>query len=574
MTRIVGSLLGLLLLVGVVVAPALVYGAEDGGDGYEPTSISSYDVAMTVRDDGTAQVRETIVLQVSTSDRRGIFRFFDRADSPVDGGRIRPRDVEITRDGAEEPWVTESSGAGRYLVWRIGDEDVFLTPGAHTYRLTYELADVLAEAPDGSARLSWDVVPGGWAQAIQRARIRVELPAGTVGDVACDQGQGLVGGCTATGGQGGGDTLSVVTGPLAPRTPVTLTADLALDAPAPQEALPWAPRWDPVLGTRPWLLVLVVLVALGALALGALLARRSRELRPGLPLTYAPPDGLGPAQAYFVAHEQVGRERFVATLLHAAERGAVRLLPHDDGWTVFRDGTDAEATLDPVTMQAVSLVPRGGSFTFRKKDVSAGRILKAHLDAFEDAVRDWGRDSGTVVRAGLGGAGGLLVIAAGVAAVAVAWFAPGPSVLGLVPGGFAATAVPLLLPGSGTRRTSSGRALWSAVGGFERVLSTPSSKQRFDFSGRRDLYTAYVPWAVAFDCAKEWASKYRFEVGEDPPAPSWAGWYAGSSGAAWTDRIAHDLDASIDSAISAYDATQSSSSSGGGGGGGGGGGSW
>ena len=41
----------------------------------------------------------------------------------------------------------------------------------------------------------------------------------------------------------------------------------------------------------------------------------------------------------------------------------------------------------------------------------------------------------------------------------------------------------------------------------------PSSKQRFDFSGRKELYTAYIPWAVAFGCADEWAEKYRTEIG-------------------------------------------------------------
>ena len=572
MTRLLGLLLGLVLLCGLVLAPAAFYGLEDSGGGSEPTSISRYDVDMVVRADGSARVRETIVLEVSTYDRHGIFRFFDRADSAVDGGRVRPRDVEVLRDGAREDWVTESSGAGRYLVWRIGDADVTLTPGSHTYRLTYELADVLTEGEDGRAELRWDVVPGGWAQRIDEAEVSLRLPAATLGEVRCDQGQGVRGGCTAVGG--GTDRVVVVTGPLAPRTPVTVTAALDLPAPAAQETLPWAPRLDPVLGTRVWLLVVVVLLGLLALAYGALLAHRARERQPGLPLTYAPPAGLGPAQGYYVARERIGRERYVASLLHAAERGALTLVPHDDGWTIQRHGDPrVEADLDDVTRQVIGVARRGGSFTFTRKSVEAGKRLKRETDEFEAAVRQWGRDSGTVVRAGLGGFGGVLVLlAAGLAVVAVVVNPFGMSAWALLPGGLAVGAAPLLVPGSGTRRTSLGRRLWSEVGGFERVLSTPSSKQRFDFGGRHDLYTAYVPWAVAFDCAKEWAAKYRFEVGEDPPAPHWAAWYAGSSGSAWTDRIAHDLEQSVDSAISAYNATQSSSSSGGGGGGGGG--SW
>jgi uncharacterized membrane protein len=115
------------------------------------------------------------------------------------------------------------------------------------------------------------------------------------------------------------------------------------------------------------------------------------------------------------------------------------------------------------------------------------------------------------------------------------------------------------------------------------MLSTPSSKERFDFSGRKELYTAYIPWAVALDCAKEWAAKYRTEMGEEPPVPSYFGSaYAGAHTADYVNSMVSDFNSTVDSAISSYNATQSSSSSGGGGGGssggggggGGGGGSW
>jgi uncharacterized membrane protein len=157
----------------------------------------------------------------------------------------------------------------------------------------------------------------------------------------------------------------------------------------------------------------------------------------------------------------------------------------------------------------------------------------------------------------------------------------GMSLLAIVPGLFAVGAVGLLMPGSGTVRTKSGRELWSRIGGFKRVLSTPSSKERFDFSGREELYTAYLPWAVAFGVASAWASKYRTETGTEPPVPAYfAGAYAGSDPGAHVTHMVSDFSSTVDSAIGSYKATQSSSSSGGGGfsggggGGGGGGGSW
>ncbi len=121
------------------------------------------------------------------------------------------------------------------------------------------------------------------------------------------------------------------------------------------------------------------------------------------------------------------------------------------------------------------------------------------------------------------------------------------------------------------------------------MLATPSSVARFDFSGRKELYTAYIPWAVAFGCAAEWANKYRSETGEEPPNPGYVGGgyygggYYGSPGAAF----ANDFNAEVGSAISSYEASIAPQSSGGDsgfgggggfgggfGGGGGGGGSW
>ena len=156
------------------------------------------------------------------------------------------------------------------------------------------------------------------------------------------------------------------------------------------------------------------------------------------------------------------------------------------------------------------------------------------------------------------------------------------SVLALIPGLFAVFAIELLRPGSSTKRTATGRDLWSRIGGFRRVLATPSGEERFDFSGRKELYTAYIPWAVAFGVAEEWAQKYRIETGEEPPTPSYFGsGYSGYTGGSIAAAMADDFSSTVSSAISAYQATQSSSSSGGGGGfsgggggGGGGGGSW
>ncbi len=88
---------------------------------------------------------------------------------------------------------------------------------------------------------------------------------------------------------------------------------------------------------------------------------------------YAPPEGIGPAQAKYLFTETVGREAFVASIMQTAEKGATRL-DRDDGWTITDTGQAAGwQQLDPVSAYAAQVlgVP-GGSFT-ADSSVSAGQ---------------------------------------------------------------------------------------------------------------------------------------------------------------------------------------------------------
>src|SRR4029077_8735593 len=97
---------------------------------------------------------------------------------------------------------------------------------------------------------------------------------------------------------------------------------------------------------------IVAVLALLAGALGLLLGRQSREATPQFPLMYAPPDGIGPAEAVYVYSERVPREAFVASIMQTAEKGATTL-DHSDGWTITDAGQAAAwQQLDPVSAYA------------------------------------------------------------------------------------------------------------------------------------------------------------------------------------------------------------------------------
>lgn len=588
MRRVWGTVLALAVLALAVVFPALVWDIDfTGADPEpEPTSISDYRARFVVSDAGQMQATEEVTVSFpSWPGRHGIFRFFDRADPNAPRLRREPQDIAVHLDGGPVDVVEGDESRGRYRVARIGSEHAMVPPGEHTYRIAYSVDDVLLPGDDGGSRFYWNLVPGGWAQDIARSRLVVDLP-GTARDVSCAVGAGEPDGCTARGE--GTSRLVVTTGPLASRTPVTVSADLDLEVAEPTADRWWGPRWDAVLGTSLPLLVLVLVLAAAAGWGGFVVVRRTIEREPGFPLAYAPPAGIGPAQGQFILEERVSRTAFVATVMQLAERGTVDLDRSARTWTVSpAEGADW-ASLDVVSEQTARALGlrEGMAFAASPDSVADGQMLKQVMETHEQSTRAWASGQGLVAAAGLGAGGGLLIVMAGLLAGVLAIWNPGDmSATALVPGAFAATGFGLLLPGAGTRRTKTGRRMWAELGGFRRVLSTPSSQQRFEFSGRHELYTTYLPWAVAFGVADDWAAKYRTETGAEPPVPVYfAGGYSGVHTGNHVDQMINDLDHTVSSAISSYQASQRSSSgggggggggfSGGGGGGGGGGGSW
>jgi uncharacterized membrane protein YgcG len=588
MIRLVGYTIGVAVLAALLSIPALFFGDGEATPNSEDTSITSYVADFDLAKNGDLKVVETITVDVPVYGKHGIFRFWDRIDPNDSHARRDPDDISVTRDGSDEPFDLSNEDHGRFRVAKIGSADSTLDTGEHVYVIKYRIDGVITEGNDKitsePSQFFWQLIPGGWQQSIAAATLTVHLPVPSESDVRCGIGFDATTGCEV---QGAGTTdLTIETGPIGPRTPLSIATGLDMDTPEAGNVVPWTGRWDRVLGRSVPVLGIVLLLGLGAGILGGLAGARSREKEPGFPLLYAPPEGIGPAQAKFILNETVDRETYVATLMYAAEKEAIELTRDGDTWTIKdRNGPAGWASLDPVTLGTAHILGGPGStFTANKKDVAAGSRLRDEIALFDSSVDTWAKTSGNLVTAGLGGLGGLLVLAGFASVLAVAIWNPfSMTMIGLIPGAFAVCGTSLMATGSGTKRTKTGRDLWSKVGGFRRMLATPSSKERFDFSGREDLYTAYIPWAVAFGCAKEWAAKYRTEMGTEPPVPHYfAGAYAGSNPAAFVSSMAADFGATVDSAISSYNATQSSSSSGGGGGGfsggggggGGGGGSW
>jgi uncharacterized membrane protein YgcG len=586
MKRLVGYTIGLAIVVLVLFIPAAIYGTvgdDEGPAESETTTITSYDGDFDVAKDGDLQVIEKLTVNFPSSGKHGIFRFWDTEDKTAPDSRRIPHDVKVTMDGDDVPVEMSRQAGGQFRVAKIGDAASTVEPGDHVYKISYRIDGVLEPGTNGSeTQFYWNLIPSGWAQSITAADLTVHLPADAE-KVQCAVGDDTSG-CTVDGE--GTKTLHVTAADLEPRTPVTLKAGLDMETPPAGGTLPWPQALDAVFGPNVAGLGVVLFLSLLAAMLGLHLAKRAAEREPQFPIMYAPPEGVGPAQAAYLVTEQVDDEQYVATLMYAAEKGAIDLDRADDAWTIKdKNGAAGWAGLDPVTSGVAHLLGGPGtSFVAAPSDVEAGKRLKTEIASFKDGTKSWAAGAGLMAKSGFGGLSALVIGACFLGVFLIAIINPfNMSFIALILGAFAVFAVSLAAPGAGTRRTKTGRDIWSRAGGFKRILSTPSAQDRFDFSGRQELYTAYIPWAVAFGCADEWAEKYRTEMASEPPVPSYFGSaYAGAYAGSAVSSMVSDFNSTVSSAISSYDATQSSSSSssggggfsGGGGGGGGGGGSW
>ncbi len=595
---LVSALVALITLGGLFWPLAEQFDNSGSSTSPDPVTITNYRADYAISADGGLEAVETITAEFPYG-RHGIFRFWDLTDRSDKRVRYVPKKIAVTLDGSKEPSSLSWETGKRYRVAKIGDPDRYVSPGTHTYTISYRIKGVLSPTnagtgSDGSSSWAgqekghslflWDVVPGGWQMDIAKSTTTINLPKPS-GDLKCaSSAQGQSFPCTIDGK--GTRTVTVTTGALPPRVPVSVLVDVPVTTPH-RHTLPWGIASDVVFGRSVIIAILLFALSLVGLVVGYLWERRTREPEPGFPVMYEPPAGLGPVQTAYVATERVPGKALTSTLLYQAEQGLTKLTDNGDNhWDIVGTGTpDQWAKTDAVTRsvgEALGLTTAGGTFA-ADGSVSSGSTLQSLQGSIGSTVRDWATTSEVIVPVGSERFGRVAVITAMVLGAAGLIFNPFQvSLMGLPFAAFAIGGAGMLLAGVGTRRTTAGRDIWSRAGGFERLLSTTSNKERLDFSARKELYTSFIPFAVAFDCADRWANKYKVQTGQEPPSPMWFGGVAGSSsGSGFSGGPSFSsFESSLSSSIGAYQATQSSSSSGGGGGGfgggggGGGGGSW
>ena len=327
-------------LLGALAACLIVLaaGAEE--------KINRFDVGIEVRQNGDILVTETINVAVEGRDiRRGIFRDLPRyyADDLKPGDKLPYQyDVRrVRRDGRKEPYTIEHDG-NAYRI-RIGDADVLLDYGAHTYVIEYEVKNQIRYFEDHD-ELYWNVTGNYWLFPIDKASVRVTLPEDAVllDKTAYTGGYGVDGNDYAFR-QSGGAYLFETTRPLGLKEGLTVSMSIEKGVIEPlslsdKSTLFWF---------RYGALGILALSFLGVL--GFLLAsfRKVGEDPPKGPVfaQYEPPAGYSPAAVHHIYYRGFrGHGSLISALLHMATGGIVTIDASDKKNTLLNRTVEADVT--------------------------------------------------------------------------------------------------------------------------------------------------------------------------------------------------------------------------------------
>ncbi|MEP3277669.1 MAG: DUF2207 domain-containing protein, partial [Stappiaceae bacterium] len=201
--------------------------------------ITDFHADIQIEENGDLIVTETISVVVEGKEiRRGIFRDFPRSFRGKDGylKRVSFDIISIKRNGESEPYTTSYYNGDSRV--QIGEEDVIIDRGRHTYTLTYR-TDRQIRQFDTNDEIYWNVTGNGWSFPIENAGAEITPPdggtfekldvfTGYVGEIRKD--------ARATLADGGRKAVFETTAPLDPGEGLTVVAALPKDVVLPPDS--------------------------------------------------------------------------------------------------------------------------------------------------------------------------------------------------------------------------------------------------------------------------------------------------------------------------------------------------
>jgi hypothetical protein len=564
--------LRILVLACLALAGALVASGEE--------RIEAFDVIIDVQRDGDIEVTETITVTAEGNRiRRGIFRDLPRYFEGSEGLQRYEYDVaRITRNGAYEPYEIEAVDNATRI--RIGDADVWLDRGQHTYEIRYEVKNQVRYF-DTYDEIYWNVTGSYWEFPIVAASARVTLPDGTrvLQNAAYTGARGQAGQAYSHTNEAGAHVFTT-TQPLGVREGLTVAVGFekgVIDPPSVGDA---ASLWWQRNGSAT-LLLGSVLALLGWLWRSFNRVGRDPPKGPVFP-RYEPPEGLSPAGVHHVYYRRLaGHRALIATLMHLATKGRIEIDPQDKKKTRLerKDGAATEGlfaeeiALEDDLFSSRSTLSLGGAVdTAFTSDYS--KFRKRLMKDFGAPYFRW--NAGYIVVTLIASVGAAILALSNVLSWNI-WLT-----LGLV----ALAAVNLAFMYFIPAPTRLGQRVRTEIEGFRLYLETAEKLQlnavEVDSAAPPPMtverYEAFLPYAVALDVEEPWTRHFERLIPQDAASynPGWTHMAHHGSVSGLNRSLVSGLSSGVTSAMPSSSGSSGSGGGGssGGGGGGGGGGGW
>ncbi len=608
--RMFRLLTGLLLALGSVLfaaTPAQAAGAPV--------------VAMTIKAvadrGGLVTVTQTMTYDFGSTGGHGPYVYWttrQAMDNDPTHWRVYTYDVQSVTSSTGAPTRTSQENGTDYLALKIGDPNRTVR-GLQTYQIVYTVTGIVnpGVAQQGGGQLDeiyWSIIGTGWTVPLSNVTVTMTGPA-TVSAATCWTGGSYSERCPTTSVKVADTTATYAVPNLAPGEGLAVVAGWPSGTFAGGGPI-LVERRDPPAFLNP--VGTGVGAAVGVLGLAGLLlaARRGRDqqyvgLTPGLrpapgqtetvgPATrapiavqFTPPAGVAPGMLGTLIDERAENRDVTATIVDLAVRGYLRFedtspvtgSANDFRLVQLRRGGD----LLPYEERIFDRLFADGPETTRD-DLEAryfgSDMARTRAELYEAVTRaGWFRGNPEAVRTRWRVGGIALGIGSALALGALSSFGLGPVGIAGVVLGICLVAYARFAP----TRTADGHAVQVQAQGFRMYLETAEADQ-IKFEEGQDIFSRYLPYAVAFGCADRWAAVFRELAARGVPLPQ-PTWYVGPNfyygGGFGGDSFSSMMD-SIDSFSQAAATVQTQSSSGssgfsgfsggGGGVGGGGGGSW
>ena len=374
--------LAAVLLCLVTCAPQAAIAREE---------IRNFRADIEVRTDASIEVTETITVNAEGRDiRRGIYR-----DIPLrtldDWGLWEENGfdlIEVLHNGQPSPYSTEWQG--RFFRILIGDADVFLPGGNHTYTIRYVTTRQLRFF-EGYDELYWNVTGSFWSFPILAAEARITLPDGA----SAEQLAGYTGAFGddgrdyAASGKGRSEVRFILTRSLGPQEGMTVAVGFTKGVVTPQAG------GDGKLGSNAGILLLI----LGWLGVPAYYlyawnkVGRDPPSPPVIPL-FHPPEKLSPAALSYAHFNgfRSGRKGislpFIAALLSLGVKRFLRI-EEDSAGTVTLLRGEAAGEMQPPALPAGEDALFSGLLGYREEMIlnkTNGPSLQSALSRFRSVI--------------------------------------------------------------------------------------------------------------------------------------------------------------------------------------------